>query len=833
MLQLALLLVVAWLPGAVIFRLPLLDRTQRAALDPDERLFWSVILGVAWSLTVVLILASAHRYSFERLLLIDSVAAVFAIIIFRTRLLLRPLRVFSATAVVPLALVVFCAMRFSPPSEYVMGGKDPGVYISEGIQIAQRGTLIAHDPVIAALPGFARELFIPRYRLPDGTPRTDYYSSRFMGFFVKDPDSGAVIGQFPHLFPASVAVGYGINGLSGALHTVSAWAILGILAVYFLAARLFGRVTAAVAAAMLALNVVEVWFARYPNAEVVMQTLLFAVLLGNARAHVDGDRFFGPVAGALLGLLLFLRFDAVLGVAGLALGIAVGMFAGQKPRLSMAVGFALFALPATYYFFVPMRAYADLPIVWVSALPGWQTALIAATVVLGVVLLRVSADQPGVSAAIVRYLPLALTATLCVSGVYALVFRHPGGRLAIHDAYALRTYADYYVTLPALVAAMLGFAIQARRAFWKDPAFFVTVALFALFVFYKIRIVPEHFWAARRFLPIVLPGTLVFAAAAAFGYAGTGWRLRLLRPALGTIFVVLLGSRYLHASRPVAEHVEYAGLVPRLEQLAGRVATDDLLIVEGRDAGSDVHVIALPLAYIYAKNVLLLQSARPDKPTLAEFVEWAHTKYNRVLFLGGGGTDVLSHSYELHSIASDRFQVPEYDSAMNAYPRFVRRKEFEYGLYEFLAPTAAAKDLWFDLDVGAQDDLHVLRFHAREQVDGRSFRWTRANSYLSITTIAPTSRRLVLTMADGGRSPAAAAARVDVFVHNQQIGSVVVSGPFRDYELSIPAGLAVRAAAAKDPVELKLVTTTWNPAKITGAPDDRDLGVMLDRVTIK
>jgi hypothetical protein len=32
---------------------------------------------------------------------------------------------------------------------------------------------------------------------------------------------------------------------------------------------------------------------------------------------------------------------------------------------------------------------------------------------------------------------------------------------------------------------------------------------------------------------------------------------------------------------------------------------------------------------------------------------------------------------------------------------------------------------------------------------------------------------------------------------------------------------------------LRLVTPQWNPARVLGSPDDRDLGVMLDRVTIK
>ena len=62
-----------------------------------------------------------------------------------------------------------------------------------------------------------------------------------------------------------------------------------------------------------------------------MQALLFAALLANARAHVDGDRFFAPVAGLLLGLLLFLRFDAVLGIAGVLGGLAL---VGRRPGAS-------------------------------------------------------------------------------------------------------------------------------------------------------------------------------------------------------------------------------------------------------------------------------------------------------------------------------------------------------------------------------------------------------------------------------------------------------------------------------------------------------------------
>ncbi len=304
------LLIVCWLPGAVIFRLPIADRDRRAGLDAEERVFWAVIISAVVSLSVVLALAVAHRYSIERLLLADLGIAFLAAAAGRFGLRLganarRP----GLAALLPLSLVLLGLWRFFPPSEYIIGGKDPGVYMNEGIQIAQQAALVVRDPVVSSVPPFARDLFFPSYQ------RADYYSIRFMGFFIKDPDTGAVVGQFPHLFPASIAIGYGLDGLTGARRAVGVWAILGVLALYFAGRRLAGDAAAWTAAALLTLHVVQVWFARYPNAEMVMQPLLFAALLAHARAHVDGDGFFAPVAGALLGLLLFLRFDAVLGIA--------------------------------------------------------------------------------------------------------------------------------------------------------------------------------------------------------------------------------------------------------------------------------------------------------------------------------------------------------------------------------------------------------------------------------------------------------------------------------------------------------------------------------------
>ena len=836
--QAALLLIVCWLPGAVLFRAPLLDRHRRAALDAEERTFWSVLLSVALSLSVCLALAAAGQYSFQRLLIADLALSAAGVALWRGRLRMQDARRMGATALVPLLLLGLGLWRFFPPSEYIIGGKDPGVYVNEGIQIAQRGAFVIQDDVVAAVPPFARDLFLPQYLETDGTARRDYYSLRFMGFYIQNPDAGTVIGQFPHLFPASIAIGYGLDGLTGVRRTWGVWAMLGVLAVYFAAARLIGKFAAAIAAVLLCLHVIEVWFARYPNAEVVMQTLLFGALLANARAHVDDDRFFGPVAGGLLGLLLFLRIDAILGIAGLAGGLLAGVFVGKWPRAGFIAGFALPASLAALYLTGPMRAYLHTPYVFFERLylytPWWQYGLPMAVLALVLLIIRATRTRPKAREAAAVALPALASIALLTGTVYALFLRQPGGALTTYDAYALRTFANLYFTVPGVLAAAVAFAVIARDRFWRDPALFLTFAIFAFSVFYKIRIVPEHFWMSRRFLPVILPGALLFLSAVAFASATQGRRAQLVRWALGGTLVALLGATYIRASGPIRPHIEYEGLIPKVESLAGRFAPDDLVLVESRDAGGDLHVLATPLAYIYAKNVLVLVSPRPDKPTLDAFVQWARSHYGRVFFLGGAGTDILSHQYSLQPIAAERFEVPEFESPADGLPRVATRKDFEFGVYEFGDARPDAGDGWFDLDVGTSDDLHVLRFHARERSDGRSFRWTGAQSFISVTTVPATATDLTLVLSDGGRPPAAPPARLQVYFHNQHLGTIDVgAGGFRPYTLRIPQELASRAAGAQGPAELRLVVETWNPNDVLGAPDDRALGVMVDRVTVK
>jgi hypothetical protein len=826
---------IAILPGALILRLPVADRSRRAALAAEERAYWSVVLSVAVSSIVVLALAAAGWYRFDRLLWTNGLLCVAIALLVRGRLLYggeasRP----GWAAALPIALIALAgSLNFAvPPAEYVMGGKDPGVYMNEGIQIAQRGSLAVTDPTVASVPAPFRDLFFP----DRGDPA--YYSNRFMGFFLMDPANGTVISQFTHLYPAWIAVAYGTGGLSGARWVLGLWAILGVVSVYFLGSRLAGRYAGAAAAALLAVHVLQVWYARYPNAEMVMQTLVLAGLLAYVRGQIDGDRFFSAVAGVLFALSVFAHLTAVFAIAGVMAAIVVARWNGDRVSPWLVVPLAAGGIVVLAYLTL-LGPYVARPIEFLRRLSAVHWLGVAAACG-GLSALWWAGGRPEISRRTRVLLPAAFVSAVCLLAVYAWFFRVAGGRLPPHDADALRTFGSFYVTPLGIVAALAGVALLAGRSFRASAPFLLVFAAFAVFFFYKIRIIPEHFWAGRRFLAVILPGTLLLASAAAFAplafpgqgrFAWAGSRIAgTLRHGLGLALVLALGWQYVSATRPILRHVEYAGLIPRLEQLASTFGDDDLVVVEAR-AASDAHVLALPLAYVYARHVLVLWEPAPDKSLFREFLGWARGRYRRIYFVGGGGTELLSRSIGVRALGGERFQIPEYESLWHTYPRGVRFKEFDFGVYEFLPAPEAAEG--FDLDVGVADDLYVRRFHAKERrPSGMTFRWTQPESIVSIVGTRAECRQLTIWMGAGSRPPGADAVSVEVFLDDERLGEVTVGEAVSAFAFEVPPDLAARVAAAEDAARLRLVARTWNPASLFGGNDDRDLGVMVDRVAI-
>jgi hypothetical protein len=827
----AALLVLVYLPGAMIFRLPIADRARRAALPAEERVFWAVVISLMVTTTLAFVLAAMSIYTLERLVACNIALAVLAALGSAGNLRLEstsPLP--NWTAVLPLALVATGTwMYFTvPASEYVLGGRDPGVYVNQGIQIAQRRSLMTIDSVAAAQPAAHRGLFFPA---------TDA-NVRFMGFHLRDPDRGTVSGQFPQVYPIWIAIAYGLDGVTGSRRVIAWWAILGVLGVYFAARRLSGEIPAAASAALLCVHVIQTWYARYPNSEIVTQAIIFPALPAHNYAHEHENRFFGPVAGMLVGMALFTRLPAIVVVAPMVVASLLAHIDGHRVRAGFLVTLAGSIAAAGVYAMTQLRPYFTRYIEYVQFLQPVHLVA-AAAAALAVFALVIAVRLPRVSALTRQWLPIALVAVVAAGAVYGLYFREPTDRLAPHDAHALRMFADLYVTRVALGLAVIGYALFVWRSFWRAPAFVLTVTTLSLFFFYKMRIYPEHFWLARRFLTEILPGTFVFSAALLFAplwlTRSDGPKFTRAAPiwaAAGVLVTMWLGQQYLIASEPIRTHVEYAGIIPKIEQLAAGFGDNDLVLVDSRQA-SDTHVLALPLAYIYARNVLVLANSRPDKPAFARFFDWALNQYENIYLIAGGGTDLLSPGIVSAVVTSESFQSLEYErTPYDVTPRQSRLKPFDFTIYRILKSEADATT--YSLDVGGADDLYLLDFLPKERLGGRdgvTFRWTKARSQL-LLGVKDTSRDLVLRLSSG-RPRGVAHPRVTVRTDGHEIGTAEVTGEFQDYVFPLPSRLAAAPRNGSGSIQFELETSTWRPSDVFGGSDSRQLGVMVDRAEIR
>ena len=164
----------AYLPGALLFRLPVADRARRAGLGADERVFWHVMLSVAWSLARRARARRAGAYRFDRLLALNGVALRSLIVVGgRTRLALsrRRARGLRWTVVLPdrRSIVARPLAVLSRRRNTSSAARIPARTSTRASRSRSAARSSSDDPVVAAVPRRARDLFFPTIGLQPTT----------------------------------------------------------------------------------------------------------------------------------------------------------------------------------------------------------------------------------------------------------------------------------------------------------------------------------------------------------------------------------------------------------------------------------------------------------------------------------------------------------------------------------------------------------------------------------------------------------------------------------------------------------------------------------------
>lgn len=843
----------AVLAGAVLFFVPglallfVLGPRERRALPWDEALFLVVATSVATSAWAALVLAEAGRFSVVGgAALVGGLSLVAALVSRRVpseapEALPPPVRGTVGPTLVVLALALALQAR---PSQYLVGGRDPGAYVAAMGVVARTGALVTVDRAVVSIPPADVELF---FRHPDAPP---FSWARFMGFDLEDPQGGRVYPQFFHLFPAFGAYLFATMGVKGALATPPVFGVLGTVGTFLLARRLFGPAVALLSGLLLGTNVVQVWFARYPVSEPVSQMLFVTAALALVLWEERSRWPYAAVAGGLLGLALLVRIDAVLLAAPLGVyallraldvrrdGGSVG--AALRRVAPLVVPWAVLALHAAahavvfapkYLRDVATRKYWHYP--W----PVWVAAAAAGVTLLALLLRHgpaVAAWLEGRGPALRR----ACAAGVVVLALYAAFLRpHLSAwagadgndpervvpalagvlgtlgfrRLAAHDAQAFLRLS-WFVTPLGLALGVLGLFGVLRR--WQARFLFPVLALGAssLFYFYKIRVYNDYFFALRRFVPVVLPLLLVLAAAALVTMARAGGARRLLA---GGAALALLGSFSLDTAR-IARHTEWANAVRFVADVARRFSREDVVVFE---QPRSIHLLSLPLWAVHGLHVLELARFDPDPERLAHLVDAWRGTYRNIYFVHTYRTDLCGTFLE--RVEDHAFGTFEWERSYGRPPAGPVFQSLRFTVSRVVPPQDLHVPPLPEVDLGGSDDVQVSGFFGKEGGGARTYRWTGRCGSLYVPG-ARGARSITLTTAYGRRPDAPP---VVVSLAGLEVGRFTPGPEWSDVTFPLPA-----LPEGRPPV-LRLDVRPFRPADVDGTSQDvRDLGVMVDRV---
>lgn len=492
-----------------------------------------------------------------------------------------------------------------------------------------------------------------------------------------------VVPQFLPATPVMLSLGWWAGGWTGLLLVPSVALAFALLAFGALARRLVGPRWAVVATAVLALTqpVLHAGRATYSEPFALLVGCAAMTVVVCAGAGVTGAamadaraRRLALDAGLLLGGVGLVRVDA-LREATLLLPV-VALLASRRSLLArpLLVGLAVATAVSGAAALLLSRPY-------LAAIAGSLLPLVAGAVVLGggsVAALRVRRWPRWLSAA----LPVLLGAGMLLGFVLLasrplwLVVRQspndPGARVvaALQPAQGLvvdggRTYDEHsigwtawWVGVPALVLALAAAAWLAHRLGmvlrdgvelppWLAPAV-VGVASCAL-TFYRPGITPDHPWADRRLVPVVLPVVVLLATSALASLGASRkapWghvvkHVRGIGVAIAVVGVGLLVVPAALATWPVAGQRTERGEVAALGRACAAFgALDTAVLVDGRAANEWPQVLR---GVCGVPSVVVRQrSGQPDAGTVRTVAAAVTAAGRRPVLVSAESAQVLS-----------------------------------------------------------------------------------------------------------------------------------------------------------------------------------------------
>jgi hypothetical protein len=621
--------------------------------------------------------------------------------------------------------VLGVAIVLSPqPFEYVVGGRDHGVYVNTAVHIARQGGIVIVDESLTAVPPSSRNLLIrPETRLLQaGFPGPWSEGLRLTGLTIRDTANGIYLPHAFHLYPALMAVFFAVGGIELGLATTMVLGLLGGLAIYLVVRRLFGWHVGLTSYFLLTISVTQMWFTQYPSAEIMVQLFFWGGLLSALLMLETKSRVTAVLTGVCFGLLHLAKLDTVLVPVSLVLFFLYHWIRRQfhtvywwavVPYLLLSLHALLHAFFIATIYFIDHAVRILLPQLFLNRIitaasghpypldilnrllrDNWGYLLLALLLVAGVVwllrLLRQRLDR--LLTQVMRRQRWIQLATAVTLGGYALLTAVSA--TAAEPSFLLEARWSGELTLLylrplGLLLGLIGLLVLIVRSNTTGTHFALVLLLgntLPLFIL-GAGTAPDHFWVIRRYMTIAFP-TFIFAAV---------WLLWGLRPRTYLPWVLVLIPVGLYVAlavglwqrtSPMVRVVEYDGLTAQLEAFASSTSDDAVLLF---GTGSRAQRLDLPLWLLFDKTVFTVRKEMVADPRLATAVSHWVTSGRPVYWLAADGGDVPNWpDWQADYTQTQIIAAPLVEAPLDRTPQHVGLYLVHLDVYRLLPQTAVS-----------------------------------------------------------------------------------------------------------------------------------------------
>ncbi|MDP3981527.1 MAG: hypothetical protein Q8Q33_08960 [Chlamydiota bacterium] len=496
---------------------------------------------------------------------------------------------------------------YFPPSEYILGGWDPGVYLITGINIVKHGAINFSDALLSHFNSIDKEIFLSR-----GFGLTELYPA------MRVAHETVVLPQFSHMYPVLLGWVYGLMGIKGSMALNSIIGIISIPAIYLLCRLFTNARIALIGPLLLFLNPLQIWMVRFQNSEMLTQLgfiLGFYFLFASSR-NISGNwtsqeikkwAYITHILSALcLWISLLARYDFLLVIVPLyafticTISMKDNFSSSRNAKLLWLILITLSFIHMIVHQNVIATLYKPLSRIFVPA----SLSVIIFSIMIAVIIYFMGSKLLNIWHKIENFTRWLIALSIITIFIYAVFFRVNHIELGWERFNVLNLAT--FLTWPVMILALIGICGTILFSKRYEQQFFILLGTsITILICINKHIDPFYLWGARRFIPVVIPFLIVSSV------IGIYYLNKMFQNSKIFVFVIIfiVGSNIMLTHRSRSELVgyrDYQGITDFFKNLSTKLPETDLLITQERGIAEILH-------YYYDVPAVYLRNPNPEK----------------------------------------------------------------------------------------------------------------------------------------------------------------------------------------------------------------------------